>query len=377
MLDHPTALLALIVAIVALSFWLEGRFAGLRVLGAPLLAIVFGALLSNAGLVPAESKVYQVISGPLVSLAIVWLLLSLRLDRLRATGPRMLQAFGLAVFATAVGAVVAVVAFGRELGAETWKLGGVMTGTYSGGSLNFVAVERAVELSPSMFAAATAADNVATGLWVGMSLVLPVWLAAYYPKRKLEAPGASANERPPESEMMLGRLSPMDALSLLLVGLAVVLAASWLGSLFPAVPEVLFLTTLALCVGFLPWARNLNGGFALGYIALHLFFVVIGISSRLSEIRVVGWSILWFTLTVVAIHGLVLYLLGRVMKLDVETLSVASQAAIGGPPTAMALASSRGWRDLVVPGLAVGILGYAVGTYAGLAVAYLLKAAIG
>ena len=56
----------------------------------------------------------------------------------------------------------------------------------------------------------------------------------------------------------------------------------------------------------------------------------------------------------------------------VETL-VASQAAVGGPSTALALAGSLGRSNLVLPSVAIGLLGYLLGTYLGLSVSALLS----
>ena len=55
----------------------------------------------------------------------------------------------------------------------------------------------------------------------------------------------------------------------------------------------------------------------------------------------------------------------------VDTL-VSSQAAVGGPSTALALATSCGRKDLAVPGVAVGLIGYMLGTYLGLLMAGLV-----
>jgi uncharacterized membrane protein len=112
------------------------------------------------------------------------------------------------------------------------------------------------------------------------------------------------------------------------------------------------------------------GALHLGTLALNLFFVVIGIGSRVAEILAVGIEVFWFTAAVVLIHGLVTFTAARLVRLDVETTAVASQAAIGGPSTAMALAIARHRPQLALPGLMVGLLGYAVGNYLGLAMAY-------
>ncbi|MGH7150263.1 MAG: DUF819 family protein, partial [Planctomycetota bacterium] len=57
----------------------------------------------------------------------------------------------------------------------------------------------------------------------------------------------------------------------------------------------------------------------------------------------------------------------------VEVLALASNSTVGGPASAMALARSQGWSGLVLPGVLSGLLGYAVGTYAGVAVCEALR----
>ncbi len=370
MITDPLALAALICGVTALGFWLEGRFNWARSMGASLLIIFFGAVLSNLDLVAAQSPVYDMILGPVTSLAIVWLLLAVDLRELKAAGPRMLLAFAVAVVATCVGAITAAAAIGDAFPDDRWRLAGVMTGTYAGGSLNFAAVGREVGLAESMFAAATASDNVMTAIWIGATLMLPLWLRRYYPAR---SSSRDATEKAASSETanpFLARveLKPVDFLVLFTLGFGLILAAGTLSARFGG-PSVLWLTTLALIAGQIPLVRSLTGAMQMGLVALNLFFVVIGIGSRIAEILKVGLEVFYFTAIVVIVHGILVYGLCRLLRLDVETTSVASQAAVGGPSTAIALAAARGWRQLALPGALVGLLGYAVGNYAGLAIA--------
>jgi uncharacterized membrane protein len=106
---------------------------------------------------------------------------------------------------------------------------------------------------------------------------------------------------------------------------------------------------------------------------MYLFLATIGAQSVLSEIMRVGPAVFYFTVVVVVIHGLVVFGVGRLLRLDLPTLAVASQANVGGPASAMALAAARGYADRLLPGVAVGLLGYAVGNYTGLAVARLMQ----
>jgi len=52
---------------------------------------------------------------------------------------------------------------------------------------------------------------------------------------------------------------------------------------------------------------------------------------------------------------------------------IASNACILGPAPAAALAASKGWKALVTPGILVGVFGYAIATFLGVAVTTLLK----
>lgn len=394
MIQDPLALTAAIAGVTGFAFWLHGRFRWASRMSATLLVIALGAVLSNTGLVVPESPVYGMITGPLVSLAIVWLLLAVDLREVRRAGPRMLGAFGLAVGATVVGAFVATLIWGGALGAPVAQLAGVMTGTYSGGGLNFVAVGRAVDLPTDLFAAATAADNVVTAMWIAASLLLPVLLGRFYAPLPAAAPVVDAETDsavPPDGDgpgaepaaalkisfFASATLRPLDLALLTALAALLVVVSERLGGLTPHIPAVLWLTTLAVLCAQIPRVRRLQGSMLLGGVALHLFFAVLGILSQISEIVRVGPEVFFFTLTVVAVHGLLLYTAAWLLRLDVETTTVASQAAVGGPSTALAVALARKRYELALPGVVVGLLGYAAGNYAGIAVTRLVSAWLG
>jgi uncharacterized membrane protein len=385
LIRSPLALGAVIALITALAFWLDHRVPALSRVGASLMVIVFGAVLSNLGLVPLHSPVYGAVSGPITSLAIAWLLLAVHIGDLKKAGPRMLGAFGIAVFGTIVGVAVSTALLAGRFGDETWRLAGAFTGTYTGGSLNFVSVGRALKIPSVLFAGATAADNLTTGIWMAACLLLPVWLARLYPFPipALEPePGvdpASSDTAPPKTVaegahpfFSPASISALDMARLVAVGLVLLALARVVGHLIPQVPEVLWLTTFALVLAHVGPFSRMEGAMQLGNYALHLFFAVIGIYSRIDQILAVGVAVFVFTMLTVGIHGLIVFGLGRLARIDLGSLAVASQAAIGGPTSALAVAVSREWPALVLPGIVVGLLGYAVGNYLGFGVAWLL-----
>ena len=387
MIESPLALVTVIAAATALAFWLDYRVPALGKVGASMLALIFGAILSNTGLVPVRSGVYDAVFGPVTSVAIAWLLLSVNLRDLRRAGPRMVGAFGVAVTGTVLGAFVAATVYGVQFGEDTMRMAGALTGTYSGGSVNFVSVGRELGLSGALFAGLNAADAVVTGLWLAACLVLPVWAGRFYarvpggdhettsPAAQTESTAADAESERRARHPYFARegLSALSIANLVAAGLILVFVSEWLGEVRPAVPSILWLTTLALALGHSPLFRDARGAMQLGSVGLHFFFVLIGIVSRWSEIAAVGVEVFLFTLIVVAVHAVFVLGVGRLLRLDIGTVAVASQAAVGGPSSALAVAISRQWRHLVLPGVVVGLLGYAVGTYLGFGVAAVVR----
>ena len=76
---------------------------------------------------------------------------------------------------------------------------------------------------------------------------------------------------------------------------------------------------------------------------------------------------------IVACNMLVTLVFGKIFKINLEEIILASNANIGGPTTAAAMAISKGWNQLVGPVLLIGTLGYVLGNYYGVLVGNLLR----
>ena len=106
---------------------------------------------------------------------------------------------------------------------------------------------------------------------------------------------------------------------------------------------------------------------------LQLFISVVGAGGSYASVRKVGPSLLVFSAVQVGTHFGLLMLGGRVFRLRRDDLLLASNAAVGGPSTAAAMATAKRWTDLVLPALLVGILGYSTATFLSLGLGPLLR----
>jgi uncharacterized membrane protein len=77
-------------------------------------------------------------------------------------------------------------------------------------------------------------------------------------------------------------------------------------------------------------------------------------------------ALLLFGVILYAVHLTVILGIGKSLHIPMPDLLIASNANIGNAATASSLATSKGWRSRLLPGILVGTLGNAVGTFAGL-----------
>ncbi|MEO0731549.1 MAG: DUF819 family protein [Bacteroidota bacterium] len=367
----PLLVLAVLcLSVVICEFLTQRTF--LRHLGTALLVILFVAVLANVGILPSATQgsvVYNGVFRYLAPLSIFYLLLDVNLASIRRAGAPMLGLFVLGSLGTALGAIAGMwLIDGAEHFGELYPaIAGMFTGTYSGGSVNFnaVALHYNVMEEGVLYAGMTAVDNIVTALWMMITLAIPVALRRFRPPSAPKETPTEVVERTSEA------ISIISLGVLLCVGLFALFVAEALAA-WLAVPSILILTTLALILAQIPTFHRLAGGQIIGLFCVYLFLAVIGAFcelSALAQIGDLGWRLLFFVLTIVLVHGGLVFGVAALGKLDWDVAAIASQANVGGSSSALALAKSLGRMDLFLPGILVGALGNGLGTYLGFAVA--------
>ena len=367
--ENHLAMIAVVVAGAAFAFWAEGQRWGRHASG-PVWAIMFGIVLSNFGLVPAAAPVFSLVSDILVPAAIPLLLFKANLGRIFSESGPMLIAFFIGVAGAIAGVLIGYAVL--PLGDCEAQLAGVFTATYTGGSMNFVAVAKAVGFdNSSQYAAAMAADNLVGTPYLLVLVLIPAiaWVRRSFPSATIdeaEAAGAVEHAGVEHGSMNLLHMSGGLALSLgiCLAGYA---AAATLGI---ERYGILFITAFAVLAANLFSSRlaRLEGDFALGTFFMYLFFVTIGASANLLALAGDALVLVPFAIIIVAVHLLVLMAGTKLLNIDLAEALVASNACIMGPATAAAIAAGQGWRHLVTPGLLIGVLGYVIANFLGVAI---------
>ncbi|MDP5055123.1 MAG: DUF819 family protein [Congregibacter sp.] len=379
-----TAITLILVLTVLCAIWLEKNTRAFKKIGAAALSIIIGMLLSNLGLIPGKSVVYDFFRGPGVLAGITLFLLTVDLDSIKEAGGPMLKAFLLGAFGAALGGAAMGFVFADAIGPDTWKLSGQFAATYIGGGVNFAAVGQALNTSSEYFTAGVAADVIVTAIWLIACITIP----EFFGKRDAAAASVPMQVRTEGDVLKKGNIAsllnssgkPITLWDLALL-FSIVMTCMWLSRLIstwiPVIPMIIWLTTLVLILAQFPAVKKISGGLVLGNYLLLLFLATNGAISVIARIIEIGPVIFYFALGTVFIHGLIIFGIGIMLKIDATVIAIASQANIGGASSAMAIAGARGVPQLILPGIAVGLLGTALGNYVGLLVANVMKLAIG
>lgn len=365
----PMYCLSGLFALSAAGIALEQRTRLGKALSAPLATMAAALVFSNIGILPFQSSTYTVVNSYAVSLAVPMLLFDSNLQTIRkSTKPSLLLAFAIASAATVIGTIVALkfVAVGIPISCA-------LAARHIGGAINFVAVAETLQIPAQTVSAAIAADNVVVALYFAglFALAKPGGDDA---SRDLEDKVAIVTEEQGEKgpRITLSSIAASFATSAILVTIGKFLTGRFLPAGTSALPLTSVLTVMAATVlSFDP--RLANTGSVLGVFLVQLFFAASGAAGSIRLVVTQAPLLVAFSCLQIVVHFALLITVGR--RLPLNHLLLASNAAVGGPTTAAAMAQAKNWS--VVPALLLGILGYATATPIALALAPILKRIIG
>ena len=373
--DQDFAIWAVLIALAGFGFWCE-RFPWGRKYSGVMLLITAAIVLANLRIIPTVAPVYDVVWDYLVPIAIPLLLFEADLKRIvRESGPTLI-AFMIGSATVVAGVTVGVFLF--DLGPREAELAGIFTGTYIGGGLNFAAVAEATGMQDdSMLTAAVAADQVITNLHFLLIIFIPgiAWMANKYPTHHMD----NAVVFDVESGRNVHRIADLDIAGLM-TALALAFALAATGKILADLIgmsdySILVITVLALMIAtVLPQqVEKLSGHREAGNVLMFIFLASVGAGADIWKLIEIGPILFLFASVIIIVHLVILFGVGKILKLDLAELAMASAVCIGGPASAPALASAKGWRDLLIPGLLLGSLGYAGGSFIGVSVVAWLR----
>ncbi|MDU1399598.1 DUF819 family protein [Finegoldia magna] len=382
---------AVLASCAALAIYLEQKYTWASKVTGCILALTFTLILSNLKIIPTEAPVYGAVWDYVVPLAVPMLLFNADIKKIGRDSGRVLIIYLFSGIGTILGGFVAYFALKNAIPALN-DIVPMFVGTYTGGSVNFVAMSQQYKVPGATVSAALVADNLLMALYFFTLMALPTMAVI---KKHYKMPLVNALEEQSESdkeanktmaakywgakEISLKDIAFTVALSFVIVAISDKLATVF-GDLFKGEGAVsaifggllgnkyLLMTTFTMILAsvFPKQISSIRGSQEIGTFLIYLFFAVIGAPASIGLILRESPLLLVFALIVVLINLIVSLIFGKLFKFNIEEIIIASNANVGGPTTAAAMAVSKGWTELIVPALLVGTLGYVIGNYYGI-----------
>ncbi len=357
---------ALFVGFPVLAIYGARKSRALRFLGPIVLCYLFGIALGN--LFAIDTDLANTFTEATVIVAIPLLLFTTDFRAwLRIAKPAVVS-FTLASVAVIVTAATAAAILAVP---HNWQMAGMTVGVYTGGTPNMSAIGIALDVPDETFVLLNGADVILSGVYLLFLLsIAQRVLGKFLPAFDFAAlEDHSASDRADFGwRNVLMALGSSILVSGVAVGLVYVLAPD-----LPIAAVILSITTIGILASFVPKIRNLPGTFETGEFLLLVFAVAVGTLANVKRLAGAFGDVFLFVSIVLVGAILLHYLLATFFRIDTDTVLITSTAAVFGPAFVPPVAAALKNRQIIVSGLTTGVVGYAIGNYAGIALAYLLR----
>lgn len=341
-----------------------------KYLPAVVLIYIFSMVLASMGIFEqnkAIDNIYENTKTYLLPAMLFLMLLQVDIRDFFKLGKSLLIAYSLAVFSIVFGFIAVSWAFSFD--ADMAGAFGALSGSWTGGMANMVAVGTALGVSQEAFGYALIVDSVNYTIWM-MFLLFLTPFANYFNSfttsheqmAKLEAIGfVSAVGK--KRYLLLISLSAF-------VSIGVNFLASSGFEIFNYTTTTVVLSTVLGILGSFTKLKNINGSGLTGSAMLYMLIALIGSKALFENFSGVGvYVIAGFCILV--IHALIMVAGAKAFKLDLFSISVASLSNIGGVASASILAATYN-KALVSIGVLMAVMGFIIGTFVGLSVGNIL-----
>jgi uncharacterized membrane protein len=389
MIQAPLSVLTVLLAVLAGLFLLQRHPVGARVFRLiPLLVFCYfiPALLSNLGVIPGESELYVFIRRVLLPASLVLLVLSTDIPAVLSLGRDAVVLFLAGTVSIALGGPLAFLALGWMFPIEAldqaWRGLAALCGSWIGGGANFVAVGESVGASAATMSLMVVVDVGVANVWMAMLLLFAgreraMDAAIGADRTRIDA----VRQRVEEYQMEIARPANLaEMLLILAIGLGTTGIVTWIAQYLPEIGTIIngftwvvcLVTAVGVALSFTP-LRRLEGAGAstVGAVFLYLLVATIGASARFSEVSenlpLLAVGALWML-----IHAATMLAVRRVLRAPVFFLAVGSQANVGGAASAPVVAAAF-HPALATVGVLLAVLGYVLGTYVGIVMAFVLR----
>lgn len=361
--------------------WVCKKVPFLGKIGPVLLLYILGVIIGNTGIHPeGMGTIQEILSSAMVPLAIPMMLFgcTFRFKETKEQFKALLTGMAAVVIAVIAGYLI----FGKNI-EEGAKVGGLLTGVYTGGTINLAALKTMLDVKNETYILINSYDMLVSFLYLTFLLTVGIRLfRKFLPFKPSALTTTKVKDLEMESDGNYKKMFTKDGIKEAgkTLGITILICAlsGGIALLFPQgafmVVFILMLTTIGIGCSFIRPIHNLKHSYDLGMYFIYIFCIVVASMADLTSLDLVGGLHLMGYLLFAVFGSLTIQaILARIFKIDADTMIIASVTFINSPPFVPMMVAAMKNKSVLVTGLTLGIIGYAVGNYLGYLMSELLK----
>lgn len=339
-------------------------------------------------LIPVQKNISEIS----IAIALPLLLFSINVKSTLYMAGDTLKGMGLALLSVVVISTVGAVIFAEQVD-KVWQVAGMSVGAYTGGGPNMGAIKTAINGDDSIFLSMVTYDIIFSAMYLIFVMTIAqkifgLFLRPYVRKNDntdqpvdyagmehMSDESSKAYNKLIQPKLIVQTVAALG-LSLLVVGLSVGFA-NLLPESLTSVMTIILITSLGLMASFVPKIRALANSFQLGMYLILVFCFTTGTMIDTDIFNTIDMSLASYVGFILLGSLLMQAILCKIFKIDTDTFLITSSAAIMSVPFIPVISGALKNREILLPGFAAAIIGYAVGNYLGIMVANLSRWLIG
>ncbi len=349
-------------------------------IGPVLTLYLLGVLVANIGIFPTEEAEYNKLFGLMESFSEILIPLALPMilfgcNFKKFSLGKSLKAFVIGALSVVAFVIIGYVVFKEKLGDEGAIMGASLTGQYLGGAANLAAIKQMLGLSSENFIILTTCNLIVSFFYLMFLMGGGVKLARYIVgKRGKKEQNVNIEEYTEENpykdfgkKKSLIQLGKVFIASIIVMGISVYIGTlAGGGKGISMVGLILSITTLSLLLTSWKEVRTWDKSYDAGMYLIYVFCLVMATMADLSKI---DWNqslyILIYQAVIIFGSLFLTILFARLFRINADDAVITSDTLINSPLCVPMIAATMKNKDVIMVGIANGLLGYAVGNYVG------------
>ena len=374
-------LIAIYFIAPAILIWLSKKIKIINKIGVVVLSYLFGIAMALSGLLPENAlELQNILNTIVIPISIPLLLFSTDIKALKSLTNSFIKSLILGLVSIIISVISGYYLFMQET-AMGAKIAGLLTGVYTGGTPNLASIKTALNIDSSTYILVHSTDLLIGVFYLLFFLTIAQKLLnRFLPKHSVLAINkVQTTENIEEIDIVSNFSFKKRKESILAISISVVIfgIGGGVSLLFPkeygTTIAILGITTISILLSFYKPINKIKQSFSLGMYLILVFSIIVSSMVNFEAIGFETLNLLYYITWAMIATFILQVIFSKIFGIDADITIITATALSMSPPFVPVVAGALNNKNIVFPGITIGIIGYVIGNYLGVFMAYVLK----